>query len=114
MIPDMMQLYLLMMYECLYMQLCYRKAVGLDLSDLGIMYMYAGTNQGQTEQQVVQMRECSVCKLRGSKDLFRTWYMYIIISYFLRHSTANDHLFFCGFQPVLCFKIPRRLNLKKN
>ncbi|XP_053405551.1 zinc finger MYND domain-containing protein 15-like [Mercenaria mercenaria] len=46
------------------------KAVGLDVSDLGITYMYAGMEQAP-EPEPVRMRECCVCRLRGSKDLFK-------------------------------------------
>ena len=56
-----------------YVRWIFRKAVGLDLSDMGIIYMYAGIERSLTEQQVIKMRECSVCRIRGSKDLFKKW-----------------------------------------
>ncbi|XP_071147580.1 zinc finger MYND domain-containing protein 15-like [Mytilus edulis] len=44
------------------------KAAGLDLSDLGIKYMYDGMPK---ENEPVKMRTCSVCRLRGTKELFK-------------------------------------------
>lgn len=81
--------------HCFQLFSCYRKAKGMDLSDLGIIYMYAGMNQGKIVQQDTLMRECSVCKLRGSKDLFKTWFK-SFSNFYMKNINKDNALLECG------------------
>ena len=50
-----------------------RDAVDLDLEQYGINYMYAGLKKEMSEFPYIPMRECCVCRLRGTKELFKKW-----------------------------------------
>ncbi|KAL5003901.1 hypothetical protein ScPMuIL_017357 [Solemya velum] len=43
----------------------------LDLSELGIQFLYHGGPRKETEEAHIRMRECIFCKFRGSQELFK-------------------------------------------
>ena len=51
----------------------YREAADLDLEQFGINFMYSGLKKDLDNSTYVHMRECSVCRLRGTKELFKKW-----------------------------------------